>query len=273
MNSDTGAGSELNWAPYVARYRKGEWRAPIFLDMILEDLRRLGPARSTTVLDIGCGRGFDDEPQLQAAIAAEAGRYLGIEPDDTIEIGQVVETVHHCRLEDAPIEPSTIDLAFAVMVLEHLESPEPFWNKLLEILKEGGVFWGFTIDSRHWFAKASLLAKRLRIKEWYLDLLRGKRGDERYSNYPVHYRSNSPEQIEKLARDFGSLTLLNFHTVGEIDPYLPKPLRWISRWMDARIQRRGLPGSLLAVRAVKRPPKPSHPSAPSSSRSVPLARE
>jgi hypothetical protein len=30
------------WAPYVDRYRQGEWRDRIFRDMVLEDARRRG---------------------------------------------------------------------------------------------------------------------------------------------------------------------------------------------------------------------------------------
>lgn len=241
----------LDWAPFVERYRRGEWRAPVFCDMILADMRRLAPPRSLTLLDIGCGRGFDDDMPLQAKLAAEAGRYVGVEPDGGIEPNPIFQSLHHCLFEEAPIEPSSIDVAFAVMVLEHLESPDRFWSRLHEALRDGAVFWGFTIDSRHWFSKASSLTGRLGIKDWYLNRLHGKKGEERYENYPVYYRCNTPEQVERSAVGFRSMTFLNFHRVGQLDYYIPGPLRWIGRRLDRVVLDRGLPGSVMAVRVVK----------------------
>lgn len=240
-----------DWKPFLERYQAGEWRASIFCDMILRDMGELGASRSLTLLDIGCGKGFDDDRRLQARIAAESGRYLGVEPDANIAAGDVFQHLYHCRFEEASIEPSTVDVAFAVMVLEHLESPEEFWSRLHNVLRDGGVFWGFTIDSRHWFAKMSTLMKTLGLKEWYLNRLHGMRGQGRYENYPVHYRSNTPDQIQRWTRDFRSSTILNFHRIGQLDYYLPKSLRWLGRRLDRYLLRRGLPGSIMAVRVVK----------------------
>jgi SAM-dependent methyltransferase len=237
--------------PYTERYRNGEWRAPIFRDMILADMEILGPRQSLTLLDIGCGRGFDDDPGLQSSLAREAGWYVGVEPDPSMPLAGVINQAYRCPFEDAPISPSSVDLAFAVMVLEHLQSPGLFWNKLAMVLRPGGIFWGFTMDRRHWFVKASLLAKRLGIKDLYLTCLHGRRREERYENYPVAYGSNSPRQIEGLARDFRSVTFVNFNQVGQLDYYYPRGLKWLGRTLDRWSFRRGLPGSILAVRAVK----------------------
>lgn len=243
--------NEADWMPFVERYQQGEWRAPIFTDIIREEMRRLGPSQSLTLLDIGCGKGFDDDTRLQAKIAAEAGRYLGVEPDQRIEPKPIFQPLYPCRLEDAPIEPGSVDLAFAVMVLEHLEFPDRFWRRLHEVLREGGVFWGFTMHASHWFAKASSLSKKLGIKEWYLNWLHGKKGDERYENYPVFYRSNTPEQIRPLTHAFRSTTFLHFSRVGQLDFYFPKSLRWMGRRVDRYFLDRGLPGYILVVRVEK----------------------
>lgn len=204
-----------------------------------------------TVLDIGCGDGFDGEEDVQRSIARVATRYIGVEPARDIGISDVFGMVHRCSFEDAPIEASSVDLAFAVMVLEHLQMPDLFWRKVQEVLRPGGVFWGFTVDSRHWFVAASMLAEKLRIKNLYLELLHGRRGEKRYSNYRTYYRSNNPEQLAALARPFSKLTVLGFQKEGEVDYYLPRALRGIGKLADRCAIKLGLPGSILAVRVEK----------------------
>src|SRR5437879_2102048 len=86
------------WAVYLQRYRAGEWRDRIFHDMILAEARRLGPR--PTVLDIGCGDGFDGDVPLQRSIARASGRFIGIEPDPTVSLGDYFTEAHRCLFED-----------------------------------------------------------------------------------------------------------------------------------------------------------------------------
>ena len=59
-------GSESRWSQYKRRYESGEWRAVVFRDMILDDAKALGNGRDgLTLLDIGCGDGFDADKKLQ----------------------------------------------------------------------------------------------------------------------------------------------------------------------------------------------------------------
>ena len=149
------------WEPYIARYRAGEWRDRIFRDMVLADARVLGP--EPAILDIGCGQGLDGSLPLQASIADVAGRFIGIEPDPEVALGDHFTETHRCLFEEAAVEPGSIDLAYAVMVLEHLPRPQTFWDKLFELLVDGGVFWGLTVDARHPFSRFSLWADRLNV--------------------------------------------------------------------------------------------------------------
>lgn len=236
---------------YLTRFRSGEWRAPIFRDIVLNEMLALGPSRSLTVLDIGCGRGFDDEISLQSSLAAEAGYYVGVEPDSEIALNPVFTQVHRSLFEDASIPNGTIDVAFAVMVLEHLSEPRRFWDRLNQVLRPGGVFVGFTIDARHWFSKASRTTAALGIKDWYLDKLLGRRGEDRYMNYPVHYRCNTPRQVASCASHFTTVECTSFGRVGQMDYYLPRLLRSPSRFLDRIGLMIGSSGSILVVRAVK----------------------
>lgn len=242
---------DSEWSLYLRRYSRGEWRAPIFRDLILADAHKLAQDRGLVLLDIGCGGGFDGDAKIQASLAEVASQYIGIEPDIDIELGAIFTTVYRCRFEDAPIPPASVHMAFAVMVLEHFADPQVFWGKVHMLLRPGGVFWGFTVDARHWFMAASLLTERLHIKDWYLHLLHGTRGQDRYQNYAVYYRSNTPEQIERMTQSFRARTILNFHRVGQLDFYFPTGFRWLGRSLDRLAIRRGWPGSIMAVRVAK----------------------
>jgi SAM-dependent methyltransferase len=239
-----------NWAPYIARYRSGEWRDRIFRDMVLADARRLQPA--PTILDIGCGDGLDGSAVLQLSIAEASRRFVGVEPDPAVPLGDYFSEIHRCVFELAPIRAGSIDLAYAVMVLEHVSRPQVFWDKLFEVLTDGGVFWGLTVDARHPFSSFSLWADRLGIKNLYLDLVLGREPESgRYRNYPTYYRSNAPASIGRLTRNFQSVECINFSRVGQWGPYLPRPLQGIAGAIDRRSIRKGRPGTLLAVRAIK----------------------
>lgn len=243
---------QQQWLPYLQRYTNGEWRAQIFRDMVLADVERLEQRNGKlTLMDIGCGRGFDSDAKFQRTIAEVAGEYIGIEPDLAIELENIFSSTHRIFFEDALIDSDSIDLAFSVMVLEHFENPQIFWDKVFRTLKKGGIFWGFTVDARHWFVVASLLTEKFGIKNWYLNRLHGKRGEERYENYGVYYRSNTPQQIQKLTSAFTSTVILNFYRVGQMDYYFPLRLRWLGRAFDRIAIRMGWPGNILAIRVEK----------------------
>jgi SAM-dependent methyltransferase len=238
------------WQQFQERYRRGEWRTPIFRDMILTDVRRLRPG--PTLLDIGCGNGFDGATDLQRELARNAGEYFGLEPDPAITLGTPFTRTFRCRFEDAPLPPGSVDLAFAVMVLEHLAEPKCFWDRLHGVLRPGGIFWGFTVDARHWFCQASLWLKRLRVKDLYLHrLLRHELGDADYQNYPVFYRANCPHHVLPHVRRFARCDFISFTRVGQLNYYLPRFLHRVSAGLDRSLMARGKPGAILAIRLAR----------------------
>jgi SAM-dependent methyltransferase len=244
--NETGTTLEAPSVSYLERYRAGVWRDRIFFDMIVDDVQPAG--RDLAVLDIGCGRGFDGDVPLQQEMARLAGRFIGVEPDRSIPPSPIFHEVHRCLFEDAPIAPGSIDLAYAIMVLEHLAEPQSFFDKLHEVLKPGGVFWGLTVDCRHWFCTASKWFDRLRLKNWYLNRLLGKRGEARYENYPVHYRCNRPDDVERHAREFSSVQCWNLSRVGQCSAYFPRVLVPMAEWLDRHGLRKNRPGTLLVTR-------------------------
>lgn len=242
----------------AGRYNE-PWAGPgaFWTQLILEDLDMLGEAARPTVLDIGCGNGVQGEPGWQALIAEACGEYLGVDPGAPAEPepGSVFTRRWAAAFEAAPLQDVSVDLAYAAMVLEHVQEPELFFAQLARVIRPGGVFWGFTVDRRHYFSWFSQLLGGLGLKDRYLDRVRGRRGeaDARYENFPTCYRCNTPTALRRLAGPAFKLQTWSLHRVGQLDGYLPWRLRRLSRLADRGVLRWGLPGSVLVVRAVRRP--------------------
>ncbi len=103
------------------------------------------------------------------------------------------------------------------------------------------------MDARHYFTRASQLTDALGIKDAYLNLLRGERGTERYENYPVFYRLNSPKQFLRHAAGFRRIDFISLARVGQLDHYVPRQLRFLTNFIDRATMRRGQPGSIFIV--------------------------
>src|SRR5262249_43672267 len=110
------------------------------------------------------------------------------------------------------------------------------------------IFWGFTMDARHFFCRVSLITERLRIKNWYLRTLNKTWGAGDYDNYKAYYRTNSPRDVRIHAQGFQSCELINLSRIGQLDYYIPPICRPVSRAFDRWTIRTGRPGSVLAIR-------------------------
>jgi len=204
----------------------------VFFEIVSSEIQARSGARRPTVLDIGCGCGFDGETRFHQALAAQAGQLIGVEPDRSIPLPKIFSQVFQTPLEDAAIPRGSVDVAYAIMVLEHVANPVRFWSRLHEVLTPGGVFIAFSVNGAHWCSQLIRLMSALRLKTIYLDLLRGKRGSERYADYPVYYRTNTAEQVRRVAREFRTVETLTFGAVGDAAFYAPHSLRPMVRWVD-----------------------------------------
>lgn len=244
--------SDPTFQPFLERF-KTEWRTPVFRDLILAEYQRSGIEKSrATLLDIGCGRGFDLEQGIQRELADGVAQYIGVEPDAEIPVNSFIAPVYRSLFEDAPIEPDSVDIAFAVMVLEHLPEPQRFWDQLHRVLKPGGIFWGFTVNGDHPFARISSTAGKLGIKDAYLDWVKGRGPENRHENYPTFYRANTETALREQTKAFSSLIVLDFKRPRELEWYLPKPLQGLAGAYDTVAGVTGLTaGAVLAVRVRK----------------------
>ena len=198
-------------ADAIRQYEGGAYRARLVHDLILHDAAALGDR--CVFLDIGCGKGFDSDIPLQESLARSAGSYIGVEPDTAVTPAGHVTDLRRGFFEQADIAPASVHVAFAIMVLEHLEHPQPFWDKLYDVLVPGGVFWGLTVDARHWFSSASIWSERLRVKDWYLNRLMGDRGKGEVTPGPLLAIGNTTSRV-----DFGG-----------------DPGEWVDEWSQTGI--------------------------------------
>ena len=232
-DADAMARESDNWRIWLARLRTKEWRTPIFFEIVSREIRTRTDARRPTVLDIGCGLGFDGEVRYQQALSTQAGRFIGIEPDRAIDPPKFFSEVYQTTLEEAPIAPGSVDVAYAVMVLEHVADPGAFWSRLHDILAPGGVFVAFSVNGAHWFAPVARFMSIIKLKTKYLDLVQGKRGTERYADYPVYYRTNTVRQISRHARQFRAIRTDLFGATGIVASYAPGRLQPIVCAVDS----------------------------------------
>ena len=220
------------WRTWLARLNRGEWRTPVFFEIVSREIHARSGRTRPTVMDVGCGRGFDGETRFQEALSVQAGKFIGVEPDLTVDPPAIFSEVFRSPLEETPIARGSVDVAYAIMVMEHVAHPAAFWSRLYEILAPGGVFVAFSVNGAHWCAPVTRFLSAARLKSAYLSLLRGKRGTKRVADYPVYYRTNTAEQIGRVAGDFRNVETLQFGAIGDAAFYAPQRLRPIVRTGD-----------------------------------------
>jgi SAM-dependent methyltransferase len=113
-------------------------KAEFFAGVVFDELERMRDRPALTALDVGCGGGFHHRPDLQAQIGSRTSRFLGVEPDPDAHVQAEFAAIYRSTLEGADLPPNSVDLAYAVMVLEHVADAESFFAKLDSVLKPGG---------------------------------------------------------------------------------------------------------------------------------------
>jgi ubiquinone/menaquinone biosynthesis C-methylase UbiE len=110
-------------------------------------LDRIGVARGWRCLDLGCGPGFvvDDLRQRvgeEGAVVALDESPLWLEYLETKLRESSIRNVRllRARIQDAELEPESLDLIFSRWVFSFLPDPAAIVKKLARALKPGGVF-------------------------------------------------------------------------------------------------------------------------------------
>ena len=219
------------WKIYEHDYiSRKKWLDTLFKNMIQDAIRLFD---KPTVLDIGCGHGIAGSVLLQSEIAEMADKMWGCEPDTSIQSNSCFHQVFPNTLEESAIPKNSVHVAYSCFVIEHIPDPVGFFTKIHECLVEGGIFLGITDYRWSFFSTMSQIMEWTRLKELYLNLLRGQRGKDRYENYPTYYRANTAGAVKSHAPLFSKHYFAHWHQYGELNYYLPKALRPFGWGVDA----------------------------------------
>lgn len=202
-----------------------------FRDLLIGDLREL--PENARVLDVGCG---GDIPRGLAPIQPYLRRCDGVDPDPDVERHPGLVNRFHGTLEEAPLQTSAYDLAFAYNVIEHVDDPAGFLRKLHDVLKPGAVFWALTPHANHPFCLLSRSIELLGFKKTAADRLEAAEGKRIVNDYPAYYRLNRAGAIARQAEacQFAEADFYYF-PCRQWDRYFPSITR-IAPWLyDATV--------------------------------------
>jgi len=239
----------LQWSVYEKVYNsRKQWRDSLFKNMIQDAMLSFD---KPTVLDIGCGCGLDGNVLLQSEIAEKADKMLGCEPDTSIQCNACFHQIFPEILEKSNIPHNSVHVAYSSFVIEHIPDPTGFFNKIHECLVEGGIFLGITDYRWSFFSTMSQMMECMRLREFYLNLVRGQRGKDRVESYPTYYRANTAGAIKRCASCFSRHHFAYWHRYGELDHYLPKVLRPLGWGVDALSMAGIIPRQIFIIRLQK----------------------
>jgi SAM-dependent methyltransferase len=151
-------------------------------------------------LDIGCGRGAktEDPVRIRRELATLRGRcrhVLGIDVDPGAATNPLIDEFR--EIVDGqpwPVESSSIDLAIADFVLEHIAEPDAFLAEAARVLKPGGHLGIRTINANSYLGIASRLVP-IALHRRTLSRLQPDRAAE--DVFPTVYRCNTVRKLRR----------------------------------------------------------------------------
>src|SRR5437870_2341396 len=156
----------------------------------LETIVRSHVTGSSSVLDLGCGRGgvvelFWRDVRLAA----------GLDPDvpSLAEHRAPGMPVIRGRGEHLPFTAGSFDLIVCLWVLEHLDQPDLVFNEVRRVLRRGGHFVFLTPNLRNPLLLMNRIAKVLpQLQGRIVPRVYGRR---EVDTFPVRYRANTAAAI------------------------------------------------------------------------------
>ncbi len=206
-------------------------------------VQALLPERGT-VLDIGCGRGKDNEDpcsfRRQLCDLRGAGRtVIGIDVDVAGATNPLINEFRRIENVDAwPIETGTIDLAVANSVVEHVAHPDKFFAEARRVMKPGGVLCIRTYNVWNYVG----IAARMIPNRMHARVTGAVQGDRHEDDvFPTVYRCNTRRKLQRAMQQAGFDAFVYTHEaepsylqfsrliyrIGAVaHSLMPSPMRW-----------------------------------------------
>lgn len=140
--------------------------------------------QSSSVLDLGAGRGYKDTLNFKG----NCNFIAGVDPDREVYNNPHLD---QARVQEAPdysipYENEQFDLVFSNSVIEHISNPRHFFEEVERVLKPGGIFIAKTPNQFHY---VSILAKL--TPHWFHEYYNRLRNRSKDDTFPTTYLCNS----------------------------------------------------------------------------------
>ncbi|OGS37771.1 MAG: hypothetical protein A2293_14830 [Elusimicrobia bacterium RIFOXYB2_FULL_49_7] len=138
------------------------------------------------VLDIGAGAG----ERNRYSFKSRCQKMIGIDLDERVKCNPLLDVGMVADASSIPLPDNSVDLAFSIYVLEHIECPDRFIAEVKRVLKPGGVFWMLTPNKHHY---VPLIARWTNVlfHKW----VNKKRGRQETDTFATFYRMNTRKDL------------------------------------------------------------------------------
>jgi SAM-dependent methyltransferase len=173
--------------------------------MFYARVRELLPADGIA-LDVGCGRGTQDEDPVAVRrdlriLRGHCEQVIGIDVDPAGAHNRFIDKFRQIGPGgEWPVADATIDLALADFVLEHVSDPDAFFAEAARVIKPGGCLCIRTINAVSYLG----LASRLLPSALHAAALRRAQPDRRSEDvFPTVYRCNTRKRLSRALANHG----------------------------------------------------------------------
>lgn len=188
------------------------------------------PSLSGKVIDIGCGHGTN--PTLER-IRHLLGHVDGVDPFPVVQPHPLIRERWTCALEDLPAAASSYDMAYSYNVIEHVDNPNIFLRKAVELIKPNSCYWSLSPNTWHPFSIAVRLLQAVKLKNAYRNMIAPQS-----NNYPAHYKLCSAARVLRAIKeerlDVAKIDFYYTHCV-QWDTFFPRSLRFVPHLIDSSL--------------------------------------
>ena len=184
----------LGWSP--AMFARYGYHTP---DDVYESLVDRLIVPGCRWLDVGCGRDvFPDNRGLAAELSSRCGTLVGVDPDATIQENRFVHVKVQAPLEAFEMD-ETFDVITARMVVEHVQKPDAFVEKLHRLCASRGLAVIYTVNR---WAPVSIFARMIPFAFHHrLKALLWETHEK--DTFPVEHRMNTRSTLASLMQRHG----------------------------------------------------------------------
>jgi len=226
------------WAPLLQR-QFHHFTPDDYYEAVVEGL----VDADTEWLDVGGGWAvFPGNPKLSRMLADRCKRLVAVDPSPNVHDNQYAHQRYQGLLEEFN-DNQQFTLATARMVVEHVASPEPFTQKLGQLIRPGGKVVVYTVNR---WAPVTILSgcTPMWFHHFSKKLLWG--GDKK-DTFPVTYLMNTRSRLNKLfaAAGFREVKFLRLDDCRTLAGWKTTLVLELTIWKALRFLGIGYPESCL----------------------------